>query len=34
MEIIEKQAEDPLPLEGGMNAVPNAFEIEAKSISI
>jgi len=30
---IEKQAEDPLPLGGGMNAVPTAFETEAKSIS-
>jgi hypothetical protein len=31
--IIEKQAEDPLSLGGGMNAVPTAFETEAKSIS-
>jgi hypothetical protein len=30
---IEKQAEDPLPLGDGMNAVPTAFETEAKSIS-
>jgi hypothetical protein len=28
--IIEKQAEDPLPLGGGMNAVPTAFETGAK----
>ncbi|MDD4448922.1 MAG: hypothetical protein PHN61_14760 [Methanothrix sp.] len=27
---IEKQAEDPLPLGGGMNAVPTAFETGAK----
>jgi len=26
--IIEKQAEDPLPSGGGMNAVPNAIELE------
>ena len=25
---IEKQAEDPLPSGGGMNAVPNAIELE------
>jgi hypothetical protein len=25
---IEKQAEDPFPSGGGMNAVPNAFELE------
>jgi len=31
--IIEKQAEDPLPSGGGMNAVPTAFEIKAKPIS-
>jgi hypothetical protein len=28
--IIEKQAEDPLPSGGGMNAVPTAIELEAK----
>ena len=28
--IIEKQAEDPFPSGGGMNAVPNAIELEAK----
>jgi hypothetical protein len=28
--IIEKQAEDPLPLGGGMNTVPTAIELEAK----
>jgi hypothetical protein len=32
--IIEKQAEDPLPLGGVMNTVPTAIELEAKSISI
>jgi hypothetical protein len=31
--IIETQAEDPLPSGGGMNAVPTAIELEAKSIS-
>jgi hypothetical protein len=28
--IIEKQAEDPLPSGGGMNAVPTAIERDAK----
>jgi hypothetical protein len=28
--LIEKQAEDPLPSRGGMNAVPTAIELEAK----
>jgi hypothetical protein len=31
---IEKQAEDPSLSRDGMNAVPTAFETEAKSISI
>jgi len=31
--VIEKQADDPLPSGGGMNAVPTAFEIKAKPIS-
>jgi hypothetical protein len=30
---VEKQAEDLLSSGGGMNAVPTAFETEAKSIS-
>jgi len=30
---MEKQAENPLPSGVGMNAVPNAVELKAKSIS-